>query len=210
MKKKRNAGTRVLTFLLAFSMAASTLGTVPVYAMEATAVNVNTEAAGQEAAQSEIQSEPEDIQEDTLETEAAATTEDVSAGEETGDTPERNETDAVRTQQENAAEAETESSGEMNGVSDRAEVIDTQQKLEAAIAQGGEIDLTGQTIELNSALVVNNDVVIKGGTLAGTDNVTGNLVNGVVYGKAKRWWGTVINGGKAPVQQISNLPERIG
>ena len=118
----------------------------------------------------------EDIQEDTLETEAAATTEDVSAEEETGDTPERNETDAVRTQQENAAEAETESSGEMNGVSDRAEVIDTQQKLEAAIAQGGEIDLTGQTIELNSALVVNNDVVIKGGTLAGTDNVTGNLV----------------------------------
>ena len=67
MKKKRNVGTRILTFLLAFSMAASTLGTVPVYAMEAAAVNVNTEAAGQEAAQSEIQSEPEDIQEDTKE-----------------------------------------------------------------------------------------------------------------------------------------------
>lgn len=30
--------------------------------------------------------------------------------------------------------------------------------------------------------------------------VTGNLVNGVVYGKAKRWWGAVLNEGKEPVQ----------
>ena len=67
MKKKRNAGTRILTLLLAFSMAASIFGTMPVYAMEAAAVNVNTEAAGQEAAQFEIQSEPEDIQEETKE-----------------------------------------------------------------------------------------------------------------------------------------------
>ena len=56
------------------------------------------------------------------------------------------------------------------------EVIDTQQELTEAIAQGGEIDLTGQTIELTSALYINNDVVIKGGTLVGTDSVNGNLV----------------------------------
>ncbi len=32
------------------------------------------------------------------------------------------------------------------------------------------------------------------------DAVTGNLVNGVVYGKAKRWWGTVFNEDKKPEQ----------
>ena len=30
--------------------------------------------------------------------------------------------------------------------------------------------------------------------------VTGNIVNGVVYGKAKRWWGSVLNGDKKPEQ----------
>ena len=28
------------------------------------------------------------------------------------------------------------------------------------------------------------------------DAVTGNIVNGVVYGKAKRWWGSVLNDDK--------------
>lgn len=32
------------------------------------------------------------------------------------------------------------------------------------------------------------------------DAVTGNLVNGIVYGKAKRWWGTVLNENKKPEQ----------
>lgn len=32
------------------------------------------------------------------------------------------------------------------------------------------------------------------------DAVTGNLVNGVVYGKAKRWWGSVLNEDKNPEQ----------
>ena len=32
------------------------------------------------------------------------------------------------------------------------------------------------------------------------DAVTGNLVNGVVYGKAKRWWGPVLDEKKAPEQ----------
>lgn len=32
------------------------------------------------------------------------------------------------------------------------------------------------------------------------DAVTGNLVNGVVYGKAKRWWGAVLNEDKKPEQ----------
>lgn len=32
------------------------------------------------------------------------------------------------------------------------------------------------------------------------DAVTGNLVNGIVYGKAKRWWGSVLNEGKKPEQ----------
>ena len=32
------------------------------------------------------------------------------------------------------------------------------------------------------------------------DAVTGNLVNGVVYGKTKRWWGSVLNEDKKPEQ----------
>ena len=32
------------------------------------------------------------------------------------------------------------------------------------------------------------------------DAVTGNLVNGVVYGKVKRWWGSVLNEDKKPEQ----------
>ncbi len=32
------------------------------------------------------------------------------------------------------------------------------------------------------------------------DAVTGNLVNGVIYGKAKRWWGAVLNEEKNPEQ----------
>ena len=32
------------------------------------------------------------------------------------------------------------------------------------------------------------------------DAVTGNMVNGVVYGKAKRWWGSVLNEDKKPEQ----------
>ena len=32
------------------------------------------------------------------------------------------------------------------------------------------------------------------------DAVTGNLVNGIVYGKAKRWWGSVLNDDKKPEQ----------
>lgn len=32
------------------------------------------------------------------------------------------------------------------------------------------------------------------------DSVTGNMVNGVVYGKAKRWWGAVVNEDKKPEQ----------
>ena len=32
------------------------------------------------------------------------------------------------------------------------------------------------------------------------DAVTGNLINGIVYGKAKRWWGSVLNEDKKPEQ----------
>lgn len=32
------------------------------------------------------------------------------------------------------------------------------------------------------------------------DAVTGNLINGVVYGKAKRWWGSVLNENRKPEQ----------
>lgn len=32
------------------------------------------------------------------------------------------------------------------------------------------------------------------------DAVTGNMVNGIVYGKAKRWWGPVLNKDKKPEQ----------
>ena len=71
MKRKRKAGTRILTLLLAFSMTASVFGTTPVYAMEPAAVNIET--AGQEAAQSETQSEQEDVQEEVKEEESAGT-----------------------------------------------------------------------------------------------------------------------------------------
>ena len=44
------------------------------------------------------------------------------------------------------------------GITDWADtVIDTQEELEAAIAQGGEIDLGDQRIELTSALSINSD-----------------------------------------------------
>lgn len=52
----------------------------------------------------------------------------------------------------------------------RAEITD-QTSLEAAIAQGGTIDLTGKTITLERPLTVNNSVTIKGGTLVGTAGV---------------------------------------
>lgn len=32
------------------------------------------------------------------------------------------------------------------------------------------------------------------------DTVTGNLINGIIYGKAKRWWGSVLNEDKKPEQ----------
>ena len=64
MKKERKTGTRILTLLLAFSMAASTFGTMPVYAMEPATMNI--EASDQEAAQSEVQGD-EDIQEEVKE-----------------------------------------------------------------------------------------------------------------------------------------------
>ena len=57
----------------------------------------------------------------------------------------------------------------------RTEITD-QTTLEAAIAQGGVIDLTGKTITLERALTVNNSVTITGGTLIGSSGVTGNLV----------------------------------
>lgn len=69
-----------------------------------------------------------------------------------------------------------ENEAQMQETLEIQDVIDDQDKLEAAVAKGGEIDLTGQRIELTGPLTVNNDVVIKGGTLIGTDSVTGNLV----------------------------------
>src|SRR5699024_9401363 len=80
------------------------------------------------------------------------------------------------TQEVQSPDAERNTAVETAGVSASADVIDTEQELADAIAQGGEINLTGQRIELTSPLYVNNDVVIKGGTLVGTDSVTGNLV----------------------------------
>lgn len=49
----------------------------------------------------------------------------------------------------------------------QAEITD-QAGLEAAIAQGGTIDLTGKTITLERPLTVDNSVTITGGTLIGT------------------------------------------
>lgn len=69
--------------------------------------------------------------------------------------------------------APAENSGQETSA--RAEITD-QTTLEAAIAQGGVIDLTGKTITLERALTVNNSVTITGGTLIGSSNVTGNLV----------------------------------
>ena len=69
--------------------------------------------------------------------------------------------------------AQEANSGQERGV--RAEITD-QTTLEAAIAQGGVVDLTGKTITLERALTVNNSVTITGGTLIGSSGVTGNLV----------------------------------
>lgn len=74
---------------------------------------------------------------------------------------------------ENIQETETY---DMTGVSESEEKPESQDALETAIARGGEIDLTGRRIELTRQLYVNNNVRIKGGTLVGTDSVTGNLV----------------------------------
>lgn len=71
------------------------------------------------------------------------------------------------------ASAQEANSGQERDV--RAEITD-QTTLEAAIAQGGVIDLTGKTITLERALTVNNSVTITGGTLIGSSGVTGNLV----------------------------------
>ena len=49
----------------------------------------------------------------------------------------------------------------------RAEITD-QTSLEAAIAQGGAIDLTGKTITLERPLTISTSVTVTGGTLAGT------------------------------------------
>lgn len=49
----------------------------------------------------------------------------------------------------------------------RVEITD-QTSLEAAIAQGGAIDLTGKTITLERPLTVSSSVTITGGTLVGT------------------------------------------
>lgn len=71
------------------------------------------------------------------------------------------------------ASAQEANSGQERDV--RAEITD-QTTLEAAIAQGGVVDLTGKTITLERALTVNNSVTITGGTLIGSSGVTGNLV----------------------------------
>lgn len=55
-------------------------------------------------------------------------------------------------------------------MSARAEITD-QTSLEAAIAQGGSIDLTGKTITLERPLTVSSSVAITGGTLVGTAGV---------------------------------------
>lgn len=55
-------------------------------------------------------------------------------------------------------------------MSARTEITD-QTSLEAAIAQGGSIDLTGKTITLERPLTVSSSVAITGGTLVGTAGV---------------------------------------
>lgn len=52
----------------------------------------------------------------------------------------------------------------------RAEITD-QTSLEAAIAQGGAIDLTGKTITLERPLTISTSVTVTGGTLEGTADV---------------------------------------
>ena len=52
----------------------------------------------------------------------------------------------------------------------RAEITD-QTSLEAAIAQGGAIDLTGKTITLERPLTISTSVTVTGGTLEGTPAV---------------------------------------
>lgn len=41
------------------------------------------------------------------------------------------------------------------------------------------------------------------------DAVTGNMVNGIVYGKVKRWWGPVLNEKKEPEQIEIDVMARV-
>ncbi len=59
----------------------------------------------------------------------------------------------------------------------------------------------GRRLPLEQALTAHFSeyVSIHWGKLC-RDAVTGNMVNGIVYGKAKRWWGSILNEDKKPEQ----------
>lgn len=88
--------------------------------------------------------------------------------------PETVETETVQAETSEEMKAADASAGESadnaQETSARVEITD-QTSLEAAIAQGGAIDLTGKTITLERPLTVNSSVTITGGTLVGTAGV---------------------------------------
>lgn len=59
----------------------------------------------------------------------------------------------------------------------------------------------GRSLPLEQALAVHfSEYVSMHWEKLCRDAVTGNMVNGIVYGKAKRWWGSVLNEDKKPEQ----------
>ena len=59
----------------------------------------------------------------------------------------------------------------------------------------------GRRLTIEQALTANlSEYVSRQWEKLCRDAVTGKLVNGVVYGKAKRWWGSVLNEDKKPEQ----------
>ena len=59
----------------------------------------------------------------------------------------------------------------------------------------------GRRLPIEQALTTHfSEYVSMQGEKLCRDAVTGNLVNGVVYGQAKRWWGSVLNEDKKPEQ----------
>ena len=117
------------------------------------------------------------LAEPVVDTETETTTEGTDVTEETPVSEEA----LTKVQPLSEPQGDENTLGDNEGIQTQA--ITTQEELEAAIAKGGTVDLTGQRIELDRTLAVNNDVVITGGSLVGTSGGTYERDNLVTLGQ---------------------------